>query len=621
MNTCETISYSPLSTLGNIAWKATSLVANLLQTERPHPSWAPGPLPKASERSRPDFGFPRSTQSLCPGCNKEAVEAVLNGSEPLSSFRDRPGVIEAQLVEEAGRILMRKACPIHGPYEDVISNDPAFTERMESLYFGNDFDRSAGLARTHEGPLSVTKGRASFLIVDLTNRCNMKCTPCFMDANQQHYVHEMTIADVKQVFDRAQAIKPRREISILFSGGEPTIAPVFLDAVRYARKAGFTRLHVATNGIRFAEDLEFVKQSKEAGLHGVYLQIDGTTNAANAHRGVANLFDVKVRALDNIKRAGMRATLQVTVVNGLNNTGLGNLVQFAVENIDRVQGVVFQPIMFAGRDANTSDEARYERRYTLSDLAHDLSQQSPGEIEVMRDWFPMSVYSAFSHVLDQANPFAEQGSVYPDIHPNHGQFCPLIVNSKSGVCVPLARFFNVDGFVKDLRVIGDRFNGRILTRLQVTASIIRNFKADAAPPDLRPGDLLNLFRQMQVRFKYDGSELRECNWRLFIVAGMWFQDLFNFDLSSIQMSSTVVAANSQDGEISFCAYNAAGWRAMNEDLNKTAQLSEWHKLHGRHTIYANGKLVDIEVVPSYQLQTQTGNQTPTPTYSEREMVL
>jgi hypothetical protein len=72
---------------------------------------------------------------------------------------------------------------------------------------------------------------------------------------------------------------------------------------------------------------------------------------------------------------------------------------------------------------------------------------------------------------------------------------------------------------------------------------------------------------------------------------MWFQDLFNYDLSAIQMDPTNVAL--QQGEISFSAYNAAGWRRVVEHVHKTATLSDWHKLHGRHRIYANGALVPI----------------------------
>ena len=38
------------------------------------------------------------------------------------------------------------------------------------------------------------------------------------------------------VLDNAVTIKPRRQMSVQFSGGEPTLSPYFLDAVAYARK-------------------------------------------------------------------------------------------------------------------------------------------------------------------------------------------------------------------------------------------------------------------------------------------------------------------------------------------------------------------------------------------------
>jgi hypothetical protein len=94
---------------------------------------------------------------------------------------------------------------------------------------------------------------------------------------------------------------------------------------------------------------------------------------------------------------------------------------------------------------------------------------------------------------------------------------------------------------------------------------------------------------------------------------MWFQDLFNIDLTAIKMSSTLVATNTRDGEISFCAYNAAGWRTLVEDLNEKVQLPEWHSRHGRHAIFANGKLVNIAGLPDVQpIRTMTPTEEPIP---------
>ena len=98
------------------------------------------------------------------------------------------------------------------------------------------------------------------LTIDLTNRCNMMCDPCFMDANQVGYVHELTLDEVKQLLDDAITIKPRRQMTVQFSGGEPTISPIFLDAVRYAREVGYFSVQAATNGIRFAQEPAFARR-------------------------------------------------------------------------------------------------------------------------------------------------------------------------------------------------------------------------------------------------------------------------------------------------------------------------------------------------------------------------
>ena len=237
------------------------------------------------------------------------------------------------------------------------------------------------------------------LTIDLTNRCNMMCDPCFMDANQVGYVHELTLPEVEQLLDDAISIKPRRQMTVQFSGGEPTISPIFLDAVRYARKVGYFSVQAATNGIRFAQEPDFALQAHEAGMRIAYLQFDGVTEEANAHRKVGNLFDVKLRAIENLYAAGIDVCLVVTIVNTVNDDQVGPIVKFALENCDKVSFVSFQPVSFTGRDEDISDEDRHAKRYTLSHLAEDMQQQT-GVTEPLRDWFPLSASSAMSHVTD-----------------------------------------------------------------------------------------------------------------------------------------------------------------------------------------------------------------------------
>jgi len=171
-------------------------------------------------------------------------------------------------------------------------------------------------------------------------------------------------------------------MSVQFSGGEPTMSPYFLQAVSHARKIGYNSVQAATNGIEFAKSKEFCKQAFEAGMrYYAYLQFDGIGNDANGHRQVGNLFDVKLRAIENMHEAGIEIVLVVTIVNNVNNDQVGAIVKFAMENPKKIAFVSFQPVLlFTGRDEDITPERRLRQRYTLSHLAKDVSQQV-GKVE------------------------------------------------------------------------------------------------------------------------------------------------------------------------------------------------------------------------------------------------
>jgi 7,8-dihydro-6-hydroxymethylpterin dimethyltransferase len=592
----------------NLVWKLIRPINNALpEGHLPSPRWAPGRLLKQRDRIPMDTGVPRKTLSLCPDCNHEAVEAVLEGRIGVADFRDNPGIIHAEILEEGGRVLLRKACERHGPFEDALSNHPEFFRKMERLAFGRDFACVDDCSVHGHGANSIRSGRGTYLIVDLTNRCNMMCSPCFMDANAASYVHELNMEDIKIIFNNALSFKPQREINVLFSGGEPTLSPIFLEAVQHAKSRGFHRLHVATNGVRFAESKDFAFEAKEAGLHAVYLQWDGVSEEKNKHRGLGNSMAVKRQALETIAAAGMRTTLQVTVTNGLNNDGLGDIARFAIQNIDKIHGVVFQPIMFTGRDERVSVDERYAQRYPLTQLAFDLHEQTSIGWQPMRDWFPMSDFGIFAHLCDVLNPDAHLGSLFQETHPNRGIFSPLLIDTHQKQAIPIPVFFDLEQFMRDAVEITDSGRGPATTKALVSLSILRNFNEQKAPSGFGPANLRRVLEDCFYRVagssdhwsqkanSYDGR------WRVMIFNGMWFQDAFNYDFSGI-CNSTIPVATTQ-GEISFCAYYGGGWRKVVEHQSQTATLPEWHRTHGRHEIYANGKKVDLgQSVPSEGIQ-------------------
>jgi uncharacterized radical SAM superfamily Fe-S cluster-containing enzyme len=428
----------------------------------------------------------------------------------------------------------------------------------------------------------------------------MMCDPCFMDANQVGYVHELEWADITKILDDSLSIKPRRQMSVQFSGGEPTLSPYFLQAIEYARKVGYFCVQCASNGVRFAQDPAFCAEAKAAGLRLCYLQFDGVTNEANSHRKVGNLFDVKLRAIENLAAVGIDVVLVVTVVRGVNDDQVGRIVRFAIDNADKITVVSFQPVSFTGRDEDISDELRERQRYTLSHLAHDISTQL-GQTEPMRDWFPLSAMNPFSDVVDQLlGPTADFGALKCGCHPNCGIGTVLVVNKRTKQMVPVAEFLNIDQLLRDLQQIADAGLGKKATLAAVGVALLRNFRADKAPPGYGFSEMA---RQIISQIGAGGDRIgategdaARFEWRFLFVAGMWFQDLFNYDFRRTEMC--IIPYGTQMGEISFCAYNTGvGWRNIIESMKRTASVAEWYRTRGRHPVYAKNQSLPLPEGP------------------------
>jgi uncharacterized radical SAM superfamily Fe-S cluster-containing enzyme len=157
------------------------------------PKWSDKPLLKSWEKTKPPLGWPRETDSLCPKCVPEIRQRIIDGEiDHKILLNQRVGEIKAQIIERDGKILMVKDCPEHGHFEDVMSVDPAFFRHLESVFPGRDIRAHNDEKLHNHGSSTIKHGRGSVLTIDLTNRCNMMCDPCFMDANQVGFVHELT---------------------------------------------------------------------------------------------------------------------------------------------------------------------------------------------------------------------------------------------------------------------------------------------------------------------------------------------------------------------------------------------------------------------------------------------
>jgi uncharacterized radical SAM superfamily Fe-S cluster-containing enzyme len=570
------------------------------------PKWSDKPLLKSWQKTKPTLGWPRVTDSLCPKCVKEARKRIIeDGEDPWKVIQEKPGEIKATIIERNNEIWMIKDCPIHGHIEDMMAMDAKFLEHIEAMYPGRDIDAHNDAHVHHHGSSTIKYGRGSVLTVDLTNRCNMMCDPCFMDANQVGFVHELSWEDITEVLDNAIQVKPRRQMSVQFSGGEPTLSPYFIDAVKYARKVGYNSVQAATNGIEFAKSKEFCRKAAEAGLRYVYLQFDGIGNAANSHRQVGNLFDVKLKAIDNLHEACVEIVLVTTLVNTVNNDEVGPVVRFALDNPRKISFIAFQPVSFTGRDEDITDDRRLRQRYTLSHMAHDVRKQV-GITDPHRDWFPISLFSAFADFADMAHgPDREWGQMSCGCHPNCGVGAAVMVDKETKEMRPVSGFLDIPSLIKDMRKITDAARGKKFSMAMMALALLKNYNSFGSPTQFKLSDLLQKFdktfglsgkdygKSTPDRTLDDVMKRRKDRWNFLFIAGMWFQDLFNYDFRRTEMC--IIPYGTQEGEISFCAYNTGiGWRNIIENMHQNATVAKWYQEHGRHEIFANNHSVKLD---------------------------
>jgi hypothetical protein len=167
---------------------------------------------------------------------------------------------------------------------------------------------------------------------------------------------------------------------------------------------------------------------------------------------------------------------------------------------------------------------------------------------------------------------------------------------------------HADQLAKDIARINDGARGRTLSVAGVTLALLRNYDPFKAPKHFKLSDLVAKFdkcfgmskksqtggygRVTGDRTIEDIEKRRGDRWNFLFIAGMWFQDLFNYDFRRTEQC--IIPYATQEGEISFCAYNTGvGWRNIIEKMHMTATLTKWYEEKGRHEIFAGNKSVPL----------------------------
>ncbi len=471
--------------------------------------------------------------------------------------------MDAEIFEDGGKVFIKKTCLQHGSFQELYWSDYEQYMRAEKFRYDGDGVENPRTQKVNGCPYDCGicpehKSHTALAIIDVTNRCNLKCPVCFANANYAGYVYEPTMEQVMGMLHNLRANKPVPATALQFSGGEPTIRKDLLDMIRKAKEVGFNHVEVNTNGLRLSQDVEYIRELKKAGVSTIYLQFDGlTSDVYKFIRGV-DLLDIKMKAIENLRAAGWNsAVLVVTLVKGVNDGQLGDIVKFAAKNSDVIRCVNVQPVSLCGR---LPPQDREKMRITVPDFMRLVEEQTDGDIKVS-DFYPVPVVVPVSKAV---GALKDKRYVEFTAHPHCGMATFVIV--ENGKITPVTRYGNIEKFRNSL--------------LKVYEDAIKGSKSKAK---IR---LVGAARHMKFSFlrKYVLRVLMEGDYKslgdfarnMLMISSMHFMDPYNFDLERVQRC--VIHYAVPDGRIiPFCTMNSIHRPEVEKKLG--IPIKEWREEH------------------------------------------
>ena len=299
------------------------------------------------------------TKSLCPTCLK---------------------VIPAVKVAQGRDVYLEKTCPDHGAFRSILwrgaptymdwgMGENAAGADVRQTEFSNGCPYDCGLCGEHAAQTCT-------VLMEVTTGCDLGCPVCFAASINGSSAYHPGLAEIHAMFDTVIAAGGPYPIQL--SGGEPTMRDDLPEIVSHAKHLGFYHVQVNTHGLRLAKDRDYLLRLKEAGCDLIYLQFDGISDDVFRKTRGAELFNWKVKAIENCAEVKIGVQLVPTLIPGINDHQIGAIIRFAKDWIPVVKGVHFQPVSYFGRYPTAPSD---KDRITTPEVLRALETQTDGEVK------------------------------------------------------------------------------------------------------------------------------------------------------------------------------------------------------------------------------------------------
>jgi uncharacterized radical SAM superfamily Fe-S cluster-containing enzyme len=280
----------------------------------------------------------------------------MNLKIPTFTFLNNQKLSTASIIKINNKIFLEKKY-YGGVTRILLENDPHFYKKIF-------FHKHDSIPTISLYDLEQNKNKISSILFYITNRCNMHCNVCYENAGENNPKKEISIKEIRKVVSKV------RGKYIVLLGGEPTVKKNLFRIIELITKNGnIASLH--TNGIKLA-NLKYSKKLKESGLNVVHLSFNSFSDCINEKINNIPLLKIRLKALENIKKSGMKAVLSTNIIKDVNENEIGKLVNFVFKNSDFIKGIFLRPMLHDGRVNINAKEL------TMSDIIEKIEKEIKG---------------------------------------------------------------------------------------------------------------------------------------------------------------------------------------------------------------------------------------------------
>ena len=447
--------------------------------------------------------LPKKTSSLCPECIKR---------------------IPAKVFAEDGKVWIEKKCPEHGKFKEIYFSDVKMYNRFRKFGYDGKSISNPNTESTKNCPFdcglcSNHKSQTCLANIAITNRCDLRCWYCFYFAKEGGNIYEPSLSQIREMLRIGKEEKPSPPTAIQLTGGNPELRPDLIDIIKICKEEGYDHIQLNTQGTYiFQKDVRFAKEIKKSGVNTIYLSFDGVSKKTNPknHWEVPYIFR-------NFRKANLGTVLVPTVIKEINDREIGSMVNFALNNLDIVRGVNFQPVSLVGRMPRKDRE---KQRITIPEVIKNLEEQTKGAI-LKKDFYPVPTVRPITRFVEAITGKPEYSL---SCHFACGAATYLFLDGEK--VIPITRFLDVEGFLEYLDEKAEEIENR-KNKYLVASKILFNLRR-FIDKEKEPKDL-NFFKLIfNVLAKHDYNSLGKIQHKSLFIGMMHFQDLYNYDIERVE---------------------------------------------------------------------------------------